>query len=123
MKKKNIIIGIVILIAIIALIFFISQKNNNIDDSSIAYEFYSQYEEDVDGGVESFIESETFDKMNKANQIKEIENLLKMYENNKIIKNLHYDNENEMFSFIYNYGEIKGALGVVSLKKRDPMMN
>jgi len=42
-----------------------------------------------------------------------------MYENNKIIKNLQYDNENEMFSFIYNYGEIKGALGGVSLKKWD----
>lgn len=73
--------------------------------------------------MESFRESETFNKMNEASQIKEIENLLKMYENNAIIKNLHYDNENKMFSFIYNSGEIEGALGGVSLKKWDPMMN
>lgn len=123
MKKKNIIIVIVILMVIIALIFIISKKNNNIDDSSIVYEFYSQYKEDIDGGVESFRGSETFNKMNEANQIKEMENLLKIYENNTIIKNLHYDNENKMFSFIYNSGEIKGALGGVSLKKWNPMMN
>ena len=124
MKKKNIIIVIVILMVIIALIFIISKKNNNIDDSSIVYEFYSQYKEDVDGGVESFRESENFNKMNEANQIKEMENLLKMYENNAIIKNLHYDdNENKMFSFIYNSGEIKGALGGVSLKEWNPIMN
>lgn len=122
MKKKNIIIGIVIFIVIIAIIFIIS-KNNNIEDSSIVNEFYSQYKEDVDGGVESFRESETFNKMNEANQIKEMENLLKIYENNTIIKNLHYDNENKMFSFIYNSGKIKGALGGVSLKKWNPMMN
>ena len=67
-----------------------------------------------------FRESETFNKMNEANQIKEMENLLKIYENNIIIKNLHYDNENKMFSFIYNFGKIKGALGGVSLKNGIP---
>jgi len=123
MKKKNIIIGIVILIVITVLIFLISEKNNDIDDSSIVYEFYSQYKEDVDGGVDSFRESEIFNKMNESNQIKEVENLLKIYENNKIIKNLHYDNEDKMFSFIYNSGEIKGTLGGVSLKKWNPIMN
>ena len=117
MKKRNIIIGIVILIVIITLIFIISKKNNNIDDSSIVYECYSQYKEDVEGGVNSFIESETFDNLNEANQIKEMENLLKLYEKNAIIKNLYYDNENKMFSFNYNSGELEGALGGVSLKK------
>lgn len=122
MKNKNIIIGIVTFIVIISLIFIIS-RNNNIDDSSIVNEFYSQYKEDVDGGVEFFIESETFNKMNEETQIKEMENLLKVYESNGIIENLHYDNENKLFSFTYNSGEIKGALGGVSLKEWDPMMN
>lgn len=121
--KKRIIIGIVICIVIISLIFIINKKNNNIDDSSIVYKFYSQYKEDVDSGVKSFRESETFNKMNEANQINEIENLLKIYENNGIIKNLYYNNENKLFSFIYNSGEIKGTLGGVSLKKWNSMLN
>ena len=66
---------------------------------------------------------ETFNKMNEANQIEEMKNLLKIYEKNKIIKNLHYDDSSKMFTFVYNYGEIKGALGGVSLKIWDPMMN
>lgn len=125
MKKKNIIICsiIFIIILIIVLIFIISTKNSNIDTSSIVYEFYSQYKEDVDSGVEFFRKSETFNKMNETNQIKEMKNLLKLYENNGIIKNLYYNNENKLFSFIYNFGEIKGALGGVSLKKWNPMMN
>lgn len=123
MNKKNIIIGIVILMVIIALIYIFSKKNNNINDSSIGYEYYSQYKDDVDSGVEAFRESETFNKMDETNQIKEMENLLKIYENSRVIRNLYYDKENKMFSFIYNDEEIKGALGGVSIKKWDPMMN
>lgn len=122
MKKKNIFIVISIFIAIIFIFFIISKINNNINNN-IVNEFYSQYIEDVDEGVEFFRESETFNKMNEANQIKEMENLLKMYQDNGIIKNLHYDIENKLFSFIYNYGEIQGTLGGVSLKKWDHMIN
>ena len=123
MKKKNIIIGIAIFILVIGLIFIVSKKNNNISNSSIVNEIYGKYREDVDGGIEVFRESEVFNKINEDNQIKEMNNLLKMYESSGIINNLYYDNENKMFSFVYNYGEIKGALGGVSLNKWDPMMN
>ena len=47
--------------------------------------------------------SESFNNLSEGNQIKEIENLLKLYENNGIIKNLHYDNENKLFSFTKTY--------------------
>jgi len=122
MKKKILILGIVIFILVIVLIFIV-RKTNNEFNSDIAKEFYSQYKEDVDSGVELFRKSEAFDKLSEANQIKEMSDLLKLYENNKVIKNLYYDNENKLFSFIYNYGDIKGALGGVSLKTWDPMLN
>lgn len=121
MKNKILIIGIIVITLVIVLVFNVI-KNNNME-SSIAKEFYNQYKEDVDDGSESFRDSETFNKMNEANQIEEMKNLLKIYEKNKIIKNLHYDDSSKMFTFVYNYGEIKGALGGVSLKIWDPMMN
>lgn len=126
MKAKNIIRTIAIvmfIIVIIVLIFIIYKKDTNIDENGIAYEIYSQYKENVDGGVEFFIKSETFNKMDKITQIEEMEKLLKIYENNRIIKNLYCDSESKFFSFTYNSGEIKGALGGVSLKEWEPMMN
>lgn len=119
MKKKIVIVGILIFIVLIGIVLIVKKNNDNI----IVSEFYSQYKEDVDSGVESFMGSETFNKMNEANQIKEINNLLKMYQNDGVIKNLYYDSSNKLYSFEYNYGETKGALGGVSLKDMDPMMN
>lgn len=122
--KKSIVTILVILIIIITVIFVIGKKTaNNVDENDAVYEFYNQYKDDVDSGTEALRESETFNKMNEANQIKEMEKLLKIYENSRIIKKLYYDNENKLFSFIYNSGEIKGTLGGVSLKKWDTMMN
>lgn len=135
MKKKVLIIGIFVLILVLAVVVFIVNKDNNIDNSSIknevAYtesnskidEIYNKYKNDVDSGTEYFMESEYYNEMSEDNQIEEMNNLLKKYEKNKIIKNLNYDKESKLFSFIYNYGEIKGALGGVSLKVWHPMMN
>lgn len=122
MKNKILIIGIAIVILVIALVF-IARKNNNSHNGIDVNGIYSQYKGDVDSGVEAFRKSETFNEMNEANQIKKMNNLLKIYEDNGIIKNLHYDDANKLFSFIYNSGEIKGTLGGVSLKKWNPMMN
>lgn len=121
MKKKILIIGIIIFIIVIGIVFIV-RRNSNFDNNIILSEFYSQNTENVDDGVESFIESESFKNMSENNQIKEIYNLLKIYEKNSVIKNLNYDDENKFFSYIYNYGEIKGAEGGVSLKKNS-MMN
>ncbi len=122
MKKKILIIGIIIFIIVIGIVFIV-RRNSNFDNNIILSEFYSQNKENVDDAVESFMESESFKNMSETNQIKEINNLLKIYEKNSVIKNLNYDDENKLFSYIYNYGEIKGALGGVSLKKWNPMMN
>lgn len=122
MKKKILIIGIIILAIVIGIVLII-RKNNKIGTTSMVNEIYSQYKEEVDYGVESFMKSEAFHKMNETSQIIEIDNLLKMYENNGIIKNLYYDEENKFFSFTYNTGEMKEALGGVSLKTWDPMLN
>lgn len=123
MKKKNIIILLFIFVLIIVAVFVFVQKNNNSEDIDVLNKYYSQYKKDVDAGVGAFMASESFNNLSEGNQIKEIENLLKLYENNGIIKNLHYDNENKLFSFVYNSGITNGALGGVSLKKWDPMMN
>jgi len=82
-----------------------------------------KYKEDVDVGVEHFRESDYFKKMSKNDQIKEMNEILKIYKNNMIIISLDYDSESEMFSFQYNYGELKGALGGVLLKEWGPKQN
>lgn len=122
MKKKILEIGIAIFIIVIGVIFFVG-KNDIIDYNGTVNQFYSQYKEDVDSGTGAFMESDAFKNMDEANQIEEMNHLLKMYENSGIIKDLYYDDQHKMFSFVYNYGEMKEVLGGVSLKIWDPMMN
>jgi len=61
--------------------------------------------------------------MNKTKKIDTMGDLLNLYEQHSIIKNIHYDKPGQMYSFTYNYGDIKGALGGVMLKTWNPMMN
>ncbi len=122
MKKKILVIGIIIFIIVVGIVFIVG-KNDNIDYNGTVSRFYSQYREDVGSGTGALMESETFKNMDEANQIEEMNHLLKMYENNGIIKDLYYDDPNMLFSFVYNYGEMKEVLGGVSLKTWDPMMN
>ena len=123
MKKKNIIILILIFFMVIVAGIICVQKLNNSEDLSILNKFYSQHKKDVDAAVEAFMASESFNNLSEDDQIKEMERLLRLYENDGIIKSLHYDNGNKLFSFVYSSGIINGALGGVSLKKWDPMMN
>ena len=52
-------------------------------------------------------------------QIETIENLLGLYETSGAIKNLYYDSNNKLYSVMYE----NGALGGVSLKQFEPMLN
>lgn len=122
MKKKILVIGITIFIIGIGVIFLV-RKNDNINHNGKVNQYYSQYQQDVDSGIGAFMESDAFKNMEEANQIEEMNHLLKMYENNGIIKDLYYDEQHKLFSFVYNYGEMKEVLGGVSLKTWDPMMN
>ena len=61
--------------------------------------------------------------MYESNQINEMNDLLKIYEREGIIKNLYYDNSQKSFGFEYSDGELKGVLGGVMLKDWEPMFN
>ena len=125
--KKNIIVGIILFIGIIliAVLVAILLTNNDISNQSsdISNEVYSMYPDDVDGAVQYFMNRKEYKNINKDKQAQEIGDLLKLYQKNSIIKNLYYDEATPMYTFIYNTGDIKGALGGVSLKTWDPMMN
>lgn len=118
--KKGLIIILSVLI-IVACIVFVIYKNSVVVDSEIN-DIYNMYRTDVDEGVSYLRTSEGFNSMSKDNQVSAMNELLEIYEKNNIIKNLYYDND-LTFTFTYNYGEIKGALGGVMLKDWDPMMD
>ncbi len=118
--RKKILIGVIFLLILMILAIVVICKDNS---SDIVNEAYNKYLKDVDSGVSYLMQIEEFKEMDENSQIKEIKDLLKKYQNAMIIKNLHYDSTNKLYSFQYNYGELKGSLGGVSLKKWDPMMN
>ena len=125
--KKSIFIGILIFTCIISTAFVLSvlmvDENVSSENIQIVKDIYSQNSTDVDEGVQKLMSSEEYNKLNKDEQIKFVGYLLEHYENSSIIKNLYYDESNQMYTFTYNYGDIKGALGGVMLKTWEPMMN
>lgn len=125
--KKNIIIGTIIficiiLIAVLAVVMLIN-KNTPKQIRNMTDEIYHMYPDYVDDGVNYFMSSDGYNKMSKEKQVKFAGELLKLYQDNGVIRNLYYDESNLMYTFTYNTGNIKGSLGGVMLKKWDPMMN
>lgn len=125
--KKSIIIGIIIFTFIISIAFVLSMlivdENISAENIKEAKEIYNQNSRDVDEGVNKFMSSKEYNKMNKDEQIKLVGYLLELYEDSLVIKNLHYDESALMYTFTYNYGDTAGALGGVMLKDWNPMMN
>lgn len=120
---KKLIIVVSIIFVIIGIVYLIYNRLNITENQGVINDIYNMYSTDVDDGVSYLRTSEGFNRMSKKNQVSAIDELLKIYEKNNIIKYLNYENSNLMFTFTYNYGEIKGALGGVMLKDWDPMMN
>lgn len=125
--KKSIIVGviiffIIILLAIVASIL-VTDKVSIKNDNEYVNDIYNKYPTDVDEAVNIFMSSEEYNKMSKDNQIKIMGDLLNIYKQNSVIKNLYYDETGLMYTFTYNTGNIKGALGGVMLKTWNPMMN
>ena len=134
-NNKIIIVGIIIVVAVLLILMFSFKKNDSnvdindgdfgsVDNSgeeniniSYANQIYNDFKDDVDGGVAFLMESDYFVEMDATTQMEEMNNLLKIYEDNQVIKNLLRDDENMFFSFTYNIGLIDGALGGVSLKE------
>jgi len=125
--KKSIIMGTIIFLCIIALAIIaailVTDKIISKENSNMLVDIYNQYPTDVDEGIKQFMSSEEYNKMNKTKKIDTMGDLLNLYEQHSIIKNIHYDKPGQMYSFTYNYGDIKGALGGVMLKTWNPMMN
>ncbi len=125
--KKGKIIGLILFITIILIAVLIAliliDKGDIKGNSNELNKLYELYPTDVDGAVNDYMSGQEYKSMNKNNQVKNVGNLLEIYEINNIIKNLYYDEESQMYTFTYNYGNIKGALGGVMLKDWDPMFN
>ena len=125
--KKSIITGIIIFLCIIALAIvaaiLVTNKRILKENSNMLVDIYNQYPTDVDEGINKFMSSNEYNKMNKTKKIDTMGDLLNLYEQNFVIKNIHYDESGQMYTFTYNYGDIKGALGGVMLKEWNPMMN
>ena len=126
--KKSTILGIVILITITILsciIARVAMKTDKVDliANIIVIDTYNKYPDDVDKAVQELMSSDEYNRMDKNNQIKNIGELLEIYEENHVIRNLYYDKVGPSYTFTYNKGDIKGALGGVLLKDWDPMMN
>lgn len=121
MKEKIFISFLIIAIATIIGAYFIYNKDNK-SDSNFYKEIYSNYS-DVDDGVVALMNSKEYKRMNENGQIKIMEQFLKIYESAGIIRNLHYESNDKLYTFTYSSGELNGALGGVSLKEFDPMLN
>lgn len=125
--KKSIFIGIIIFACVISFAFVISvlmlDDDTTVESTSKVKELYSKYSTDVDSAINEYMESEEYRNMNEDAQVERIGDLLEFYEQNNIITNLYYDETNLMYTFTYNHGDIKGALGGVKLKQWNPMMN
>ncbi len=127
MKNKSILIGVII-VAVIVLIsiglLVTSSKNNNEDiNNSLAIEIYNKYTNDVDGGIECLINNVQYSSMQNDEKIKVSRELLELYKNDKLIKNINYSNESKIFTFQYNSGEEKGNLGGLKIERFNSMFN
>lgn len=121
MKKTIFILFLIVTIATIICVYFIYNKENK-SDSNFYTEIYSNYN-DVDDGVDALMNSKKYKMMNEDEQIKIMEQFLKLYESAGIIRNLYYESNDKLYSFTYSSGELDGALGGVRLKDFDPMLN
>ncbi len=125
MKKKVIFIVIILLIVgcvVGAILYFNNIKNNKKEAYEDSYnypekEIFTKNQEDVDAGIEALMNSDEYNILIEVDKIKSVGKLLDLYEENKVIKNLHYDDNGKMFTFQYSGGEIDGALGGVMLKE------
>lgn len=120
MKNKKIIIIVIVLILVVTCIIGLKSIKGT---SQIAENAYNMFSGDVDAGSGYLLESEEFDTMNQTSKIEEMGKLLNLYQSNGLIGNLYYDKSSEMYTFTYGKGNIEGALGGVSLKEWNPMMN
>lgn len=129
MKKKSIIIGCLVLVVIVviatSLFFYVSMKDEkeNSQEIKFANQIYLEFNNDIDEGINQLINNTEYLKMTDEQKISTVSEFLNLYKKAKIIKNVSYSEENKMFSFIYNTVEEKGTLGVISIKKFDPMFN
>ena len=125
--KKSIFVGVLIFTCVITIAFGLSMLMTDSGEAKESIQsikkLYNEYSTDVDSAVNKFMSSDEYNKMSKETQVEVIGDLLKLYEQNNIITNLYYDETNLMYTFTYNYGDMKGALGGVKLKDWDPMMN
>lgn len=121
MKKTILSLFLIVVIAIIISGYFIYNKENK-SDSNFYTEIYSNYN-DVDDGVKVLINSKEYKMMSEDEKVTMMKQFLKLYESAGIISNLYYDSNNKLYSFTYSNGELDGALGGVSLKEFDPMLN
>ncbi len=122
MKKKVTIISIVLLILIAGTIT-LAIKGKSIPKDGLLAEIYAQNKEDVDAGVQMFMDMDIYDEMSEKDKVKIVGMLLDIYETTGIIKNLYYDETSSTYTFTYSKGDIEGALGAVVLKEFNPYMN
>ncbi len=115
MKKVIIILAIILTIGISAFVINKIYKSN----TTYYYEEIFNENKNIDDGLNKLMESEEYKNSNENKKIEVVENFLKLYEKDNIIKNLDYDSKTKLFSFQYS----DGSLGGVSLKEFDPMLN
>ena len=109
MKKAT--IYILLLVILLCVIIFGIYSNSNKKEND--------HQDDVDTGTQELMKSQEYKEMSEVEQIEIIGNLLGLYETSGAIKNLYYDSNDKLYSFMYE----NGALGGVSLKPFDPMLN
>ena len=119
--KKILVLCSFILLAILAVIICAQYFNKDLSD--VVIDSYDKYPDDVSMGTLDLKENTEYKKMDESNKIKEMNDLLKTYEREGMIKNIYYDNSQKSFGFEYSDGELKGVLGGVMLKDWEPMFN
>lgn len=121
-KKINPLLVILVFIILIVVV----AKNGIERTQSYEYSIEKIYQEnssDVDAGVQVLMNHNGFEKLSSENKISEMGKLLTIYEQTRIIANLHFSEDTAMYTFTYNTGSISGALGGVSLKEWNAYMN
>ena len=122
MKKATIYILLLVILLCVIIFGIYSNSNKKENDSyndKLCLEVYENHQDDVDTGTQELMKSQEYKEMSEVEQIEIIGNLLGLYETSGAIKNLYYDSNDKLYSFMYE----NGALGGVSLKPFDPMLN
>lgn len=111
---KKIIIGLLLLGLIGILVVNVKEeKISNVN------RIYSEYKNNVDGGIEKLLNSDEYINETYEKKVESVLKLLKLYEESGLVNYIYFDEDSSMYTFQYQ----DGILGGIKLKEFDHNLN